>query len=842
MADTPDTREAPEPPPPPPAGGNTIPVNIEDEMRRSFLDYSMSVIINRALPDVRDGLKPSQRRVLVTFNDLNLSSDRPFRKCAKIAGDVSGNYHPHGETTVYPTLVRLAQPFSMRYPLVQGQGNFGSVDGDPPAAMRYTEARLSRISSEIMADLGRDTVDFVANYDNTREEPVVLPARIPNLVINGSTGIAVGMATNIPPHNLGEVVDALVMLAHNPEATVEEVLEKLPGPDFPTGGIICGEAGIRQAYHTGRGLLALRARAGVEEVRAGRRAVVVTEIPYMVNKSSMIEKIAELVRDGRIQDVSDIRDESDRKGMRVVIELKKEANEEVVLNNLFKLSPMQSTFGVNVLALVQNRPVTLNIAALLNHFLDFRRVVVRRRAAYDLRQALDREHVLQGFALALDNLDEVITLIRRSDSPQSAKSGLIESFELSDRQAQSILELRLQRLTAMERQRILDDLAEIRARIEELRALLASENRVTEVIIEELTEIKEKYGDPRRTEIGPAVEVLTTEDLIAEEEMVVAITHQGYAKRHVPALYRAQRRGGKGKTGVGTKGEDVVTNIFVASTHAWLLCFTNRGRVHWLKVHELPELGRGARGKSLANLLQLAGGERIGEVLPVRSFDEGGFVVLCTRKGTIKKTTLEQYSNPRRGGIIALALSEGDELIGAARTTGNDEILVSTRRGKAIRFHESQARAMGRTAAGVRAIATRGDDAAVSMEILQPGRSILTITEHGYGKRSELADYRDQNRGGQGIITIKTTDRNGPEVGILQVRDSAEIMMISDQGKIIRMQVTGIPVMGRNTQGVRLMDMNPGEHVVSVARLAEEDEEDEALAAAEAPEAQRASD
>jgi DNA gyrase subunit A len=712
----------------------------------------------------------------------------------------------------------------MRYPLVDGQGNFGSIDGDPPAAMRYTEARLSRIAGEIMADLGRDTVDFIPNYDNTREEPIVLPSRLPNLVVNGSTGIAVGMATNIPPHNLGEVVDALKLLARAPETSVDELLEIMPGPDFPTGGIICGRDGIRSAYRTGRGLLTVRARADFETLRGDRRAVIVTEIPYMLNKASMIEKIADQVREGRIADIADIRDESDRRGMRVVIELKKDANEDVVLNNLFKLSPMQSTFGANLLALVNNRPQTLNIAQMLCHFLEFRRVVVRRRAAYDLRQAEDRAHVLEGFAKALDNLDEVIALIRASDSPQSAREGLISQFELTERQAQAILELRLQRLTAMERQRILDDLAEIRARIAELRALLASDERVTDVIIEELDELKEKYADPRRTVIGEAVADLTTEDLIAEEEMVVAITHRGYAKRHVPALYRAQRRGGKGKMGIGTKDEDVVTKLFVASTHAWLLCFTTRGRVHWLKVHSLPQLGRGARGKPLANLLQLSEDERVGEVLPVRSFDEGGYVLLCTRRGTIKKTTLEAYSSPRRGGIIAINLNEGDELIGAARTGGDSEVLVSTRMGKAIRFHESQVRAMGRTAAGVRAIATKANDSAVSMDILRPDRTILTITQNGYGKRSPLSEYREQNRGGQGIITIKTTQRNGEVVGILQVSDEDQIMLITDQGKLIRMKIEGIPTIGRNTQGVRLMDTAEDEHVVSVARLAEDED------------------
>ncbi len=812
-----------------------IPVNIEDEMRRSFLDYSMSVIISRALPDVRDGLKPSQRRILVTFNDLNLASDRPYRKCAKISGDVSGNYHPHGEAVIYPSIVRLAQPFALRYPLVDGQGNFGSIDGDPPAAMRYTEARLTRIASEVMADLGRDTVDFVPNYDNTRTEPVVLPARIPNLVINGSAGIAVGMATNIPPHNLGEVVDSLVMLARNPDSTIEDVMEKLPGPDFPTGATICGSGGIRQAYRTGRGLLHVRARATLETLRADRRAITVSEIPYMVNKASLVEKIAELVRDGRIDGISDLRDESDRHGMRIVIELKKDANEEVILNQLYKLSPMQTTLGVNLLALVKNRPRTLSILELLTHFLDFRREVVRRRAAHDLRQAEDRAHVLEGFATALENLDRVIALIRGSASPALARVGLMEQFELSERQAQSILELRLQRLTAMEQQKIRDDLAEVRARIEQLKALLASEDKVTDVIVEEVEELRSKYGDPRRTELGEAVEDFTTEDLIPEEDMVVTITHRGYAKRNIPSLYRSQRRGGKGKTGIGTSEEDFVTRLFVASTHSWILFFTNRGRVHWLKVFELPQLGRGARGKALVNLLSLGPDERVSAVLPVRSYDEGGYVVLSTKRGLIKKTDLESYSNPRRGGIIAINVRKGDELIGATRSSGQGEILVVSHHGKSIRFNESQVRPMGRAAAGVRGISTPGDDFAVGMELLRPGHTILTVTENGFGKRSPLEDYREQNRGGQGIITIKTTARNGPVVGILQVSHEDEIMLITSAGKILRMHVKGIPIMGRNTQGVRLMEPGEDEKVVSIARLADRDEESEAVVEAPAP-------
>ncbi len=813
MSDTPET--------PTPEENAPIPVNIEDEMRASFLDYSMSVIISRALPDVRDGLKPSQRRILVTFNDLNLSAGRPYRKCAKISGDVSGNYHPHGEAVIYPSIVRLAQPFAMRYPLVDGQGNFGSIDGDPPAAMRYTEARLSRIASELLADIDRETVDFVPNYDNTRQEPVVLPTRVPNLLINGSTGIAVGMATNIPPHNLGEVVDALILLAREPETDLESLMEKLPGPDFPTGATICGTHGIRQAYRTGRGLLTVRAHAGFEDGRAGRRMIVVTEIPYMVNKAAMIEKIADLVRNGKIDGISDLRDESDRRGMRVVVELKKDIDEQVVLNQLYKLSPMQSTFGVNMVALVNNRPRTLGLVELLDYFLEFRREVVRRRAAFDLRQAEARAHILEGFARALDNLDEVIALIRASASPAAAREGLMTQFELSEAQAQAILEMRLQRLTQMERQKILDELAEIRARIAELTALLASDDKVRDLIVEELEEIREKYGDPRRTQLGEEVEDLTTEDLIAVEDMAVTISHLGYAKRHAPSNYRAQRRGGKGKMAATTREEDFVEKLFIASTHAYLLCFTTLGRVYWLKVHQLPELSRAARGRPIVNLLQLQNEERVAEILPVRSFDEGGYVVLATRAGQIKKTELSQYANPRRGGIIAININQGDELIGAARTSGSDEVMLATQDGKSIRFGEDQVRPMGRAAAGVRAISTREGDDAVSMAVLEPDQSILTVTERGYGKRSTLDDYREQRRGGQGIITIKTNARNGKVVALIQVREDDEIMAVTNAGKVIRMGVGGIPTLGRNTQGVRVMDTSSSadERVVSVTRL-----------------------
>jgi DNA gyrase subunit A len=818
MSDTPET-------PPLPGGNPPIPVNIEDEMRTSFLDYSMSVIISRALPDVRDGLKPSQRRILVTFNDLNLTAGRPYRKCAKISGDVSGNYHPHGEAVIYPSIVRLAQPFSMRYPLVDGQGNFGSIDGDPPAAMRYTEARLSRIAAELLADIDRETVDFVPNYDNTRTEPVVLPTRVPNLLVNGSTGIAVGMATNIPPHNLAETVDALILLARNPDADLDAIMEKLPGPDFPTGATICGTSGIRQAYRTGRGLLTVRAKADFEDGRGGRRMIVVSEIPYMINKAAMIEKIAELVRGGKLEGISDLRDESDRRGMRVVVELKKDVDEQVVLNQLYKLSPMQSTFGVNMVALVNNRPQTLGLVALLQHFLAFRREVVRRRAAYDLRQAEARAHILEGFARALEELDAVIALIRASENPAAAREGLMARFALSEAQAQAILEMRLQRLTQLERQKILDELAEVRTRIAELRELLGSDEKVRDLIVRELEELRENYSDARRTELGAEVEDLTTEDLIAEEDMVVTISHRGYAKRLSPSNYRAQRRGGKGKMAATTREEDFVEKLFVASTHAYLLCFTNLGRVYWLKVHQVPEMSRAARGNPIVNLLQLQKDERVHEILPVRSFDEGGYVVLATRRGQIKKTELSQYANPRRAGIIAITIHEGDELIGAARTRGSDEILIATQDGKAIRFPEDQVRPMGRGAAGVRAISTRDGDDAVAMEVLEAGQTVLTVTERGYGKRSPLDDYREQNRGGQGIITIKTSERNGSVVAVLQVSDGDQIMLVTNSGKVIRMRVNGIPTIGRNTQGVRLMEIGEDERVVSVTRLPRDEDD-----------------
>ncbi|MBW2234923.1 MAG: DNA gyrase subunit A [Deltaproteobacteria bacterium] len=807
--------------------GPPIPgVNIEDEVRRSFLDYSMSVIISRALPDVRDGLKPVHRRILYAMHEEGLLSTRAYSKCAGVVGEVLKHYHPHGDSAVYDALVRMAQDFSLRYPLIDGQGNFGSIDGDPPAAYRYTEARLARVAEEMLRDIDRETVDFAPNFDGHTEEPIVLPARFPNLLANGSTGIAVGMATNVPPHNLCELVDALVLVAGNPDCTLDDLLEKVPGPDFPTGAMICGTEGIRSAYATGRGPVTLRARSHFEEGKRNTR-IVFTEIPYMVNKSTLLERIAELVREGKIDGVTDLRDESNREGIRVVVELRPDAPEEVTLNQLYKMTSLQTTFGVNMLALVNGRPQLLPLKAALRHFLDFRREVVTRRAVYDLAQAEARAHILLGLEIALDHLDEVIALIRAAEDAASARTQLIERFGLSERQAQAILEMRLRALTGLERQRVVDELAELRARIEDLKGLLASDERILAVVLEELAEIREQYGDERRTEITGAVESVATEDLIVEEDMVVTVSHAGYVKRTPVTQYRAQRRGGKGVAGMGTRDQDFVQRLFVASTHAYILFFTNRGRVHWLKIWELPQLGRAARGKALVNVLQLTEGEKVQATLPVRRFDETSadeFVLLCTRKGVIKKTTLDSYSNPRRGGIIAINLAAGDELIGAGRTSGANQVIIATRLGKSIRFPESQVRAMGRTAAGVRGIALRGEDEVVGMEILSPGATVLTVTQNGYGKRTPLEDYRIQSRGGQGIITIKVSARNGPVLGIAQVLEDDEVMLITDGGRVLRCPVKGISTMGRATQGVRVMDLDADENLASMARMAEADD------------------
>ena len=807
----------------PPSSG-ALPVAIEDEVRRSFLDYSMSVIISRALPDVRDGLKPVHRRILYAMQQEGLLPNRSYSKSAGVVGEVLKHYHPHGDTAVYDSMVRMAQDFSLRYPLVDGQGNFGSIDGDSAAAYRYTEARLTSIAEEMLRDIDRETVDFVPNFDGSVDEPVVLPARFPNLLANGSSGIAVGMATNVPPHNLRELIDALMLEARNPQCTLDELLERMPGPDFPTGATICGSEGIRAAYATGKGLLAVRARAEFEEGPKGLR-IVVSEIPFMVNKSSLLERIADLVRDGKIDGVTDLRDESNRQGMRIVIQLRRDAPEEVVLNQLYKQTPLQSTFGVNMLALVNGRPKLLALKEALREFIDFRGEVVVRRATYDLAQAQARAHLLEGFAVALDNLDEVIAIIRGSQSTAEARTNLMGRFELSQLQAGAILDMRLRALTQLERDRVMNELEEVRARIDELRELLASDERILDVIIEELEAIREKYGDERRTEIGPPVEGLSTEDLIVEEDMVVTVSHAGYIKRSALTQYRAQRRGGKGVKGMEAREEDFVERLFVASTHAYILFFTTRGRVHWLKVHELPLLGRAARGRALRNVLQLAEGERVQATLPVRSFDQadGAFIMLGTRKGVVKKTRLDAYSNPRRGGIIAINLDDEDELIAAIHTNGNQEVLIASQNGKSIRFAETDVRPMGRTAAGVRGMALSESDCVVGMEILEPGATILTVTENGYGKRTPLDDYRVQKRGGQGIITIRTSARNGRVVRGAQVVDDDEVMLITDRGKILRCKVSGISTMGRATQGVRVMNLGEDEQVAAMARLADSD-------------------
>lgn len=831
MSDEPIDPTGDETPPTPPQGQFST-VNIEEEVRSSFLAYSMSVIISRALPDVRDGLKPVHRRILYAMNQEGLHSNRPYSKSAGVVGEVLKHYHPHGDSAVYDSMVRMAQDFSLRYPLVDGQGNFGSIDGDSAAAYRYTEARLAKIAEEMLRDIDRETVDFQPNFDGQMEEPIVLPSRFPNLLANGSSGIAVGMATNVPPHNLRELTAALILEAGDPDCTLDEILEIMPGPDFPTGAMLCGTEGIRSYFETGRGHLMLRAQASFEPYKRGTR-IVITEIPYQVNKSLLLERIADLVRDGRLEGIADLRDESSREGMRVVIELKKDAAEDIVLNQLYKMTPLQTTFAVNLLALVGNRPQTLSIKQALRHFIEFRKEVVIRRAIYDLKQAEARAHILEGFAIALDHLDEIIALIRAAADAATARGELMTRFALSERQAQAILDMRLRALTAMERQRVIDELEALRIKIADLKDLLASDERILEVVIDEMREIEEKFGDERRTELVPAIDGITNEDLIVEEDMVVTLSHLGYIKRNSVTLYRQQRRGGKGAKGMSTREEDFVRHLGVASTHAYLLFFTNFGRLHWLKVYELPQLGRAAKGKAIVNVLQLQEGERVQTMLPVRSFDDAAdeFIILSTRKGVIKKTSLRAFANPRKAGIIAINLSEGDELIAVGRSSGSDDVLLATKSGKSIRFSEDDARAMGRTATGVRGISLSGSDEVVGMEILTGDADILTTTERGYGKRTPLADYRPQRRGGQGIINIRANERNGSVIGIAQVVDDDDVMLITDGGKVLRCPVNGISLMGRATQGVRVMNLDSGEKLVSIARVAEEDVEEAELEA-----------
>jgi DNA gyrase subunit A len=810
-----------------------IPTNIADEMRQSYMDYAMSVIIGRALPDVRDGLKPANRRVLYGMQQMGLQPGRPYRKSAKIVGEVMGNYHPHGDQAIYDTLVRMAQPFNMRAPLVDGQGNFGSVDGDPPAAQRYTEARLTRLGASMMEDIEKETVDFQPTYDDSSVEPAVLPTVLPNLLVNGAAGIAVGMATNIPPHNLGEVVDAITFLLENqdltPDERLEAVIARIHGPDFPTAGFIMGREGILQAYRTGRGSVVMRARAEIEVRKNDRESIVITEIPYQVNKARLIEKIADLARDERVRGIADVRDESDRQGMRVVVDVKKGEPAQVVLNNLYKHTPLQDTFGVIFLAIVDQRPRVLNLLDACELFVDFRRDVVRRRTAFELRKAEARAHVLEGYKIALDHLDEVIALIRAARSPEVAKQGLLARFALSEIQADEILKLQLQRLTGLERQKIVDELAELVLRIADLRDILASARRIDAIIGEELRQVRDTHADPRRTQIVGAANEIAVEDLIADEDVAISITHSGYIKRTSITSYRAQRRGGRGRMGMKTKDEDFVSNLFIASTHSYILIFTNRGRIYWLKVHEIPDVGPQGKGKAIVNLVQLQGGEKLAAFCAVRDFGSGGFVLLATRRGIVKKTELAAFSNPRPSGIIALSVEDGDQLIDAVLTSGEDELLIGTESGMAIHFSEKDARPMGRTAYGVKGIELDEGDAVVSLQVVRAGGTVLTVTRNGYGKRTTLDEYRIQSRGGKGLIDIKASDRNGPVVGVNFLRGEEQVMLITEKGMIIRLNTAEISTIGRNTQGVRLIQLEEGDHLVSVARLAEREDDDESL-------------
>ena len=850
-----------------------FPVNIEDEMRKSYLDYAMSVIIGRALPDVRDGLKPVHRRILYGMYEQGNTAGKAYKKSARIVGDVMGKYHPHGDSAIYDSVVRMAQDFSMRYRLVDGQGNFGSVDGDNPAAMRYTEVRLTRLAEELLRDdIDKETVDFVPNYDGTESEPSVLPAKYPNLLVNGSSGIAVGMATNIPPHNLGEVIDACLMVMENPHASVKELMAVMPGPDFPTAGFIHGIEGIYEAYNTGRGIIQVRARAAIEiSKRNDKEQIVVTEIPYMTNKKRLLEKIAELVHDKRIEGISDLRDESDREGMRIVIELKRDAIAEVVLNNLYRNTQMQTTFGIIFLAIVNNKPEVMDLPTLLHHFVEHRKEIVVRRTRFDLRKAEERAHILEGLVKALDVLDALIALIRGSRTPQEAKSGLIERWQFSDVQAQAILDMRLQRLTGLEREKITAEYEEVQATIRRLREILGSEKLVIEIIGAELRDIKEAYGDERRTEIIQQASDITIEDMIADEDMVITVSRGGYIKRSPLSLYRAQRRGGKGRIGMQTKEEDIVEHLFVASAHSYVLVFTDRGRLYWIKVHQIPEVASNARGKAIVNLLTVEQGESVRALLTVRDFNDAKYVVMVTRAGKIKKTELTSFSNVRATGIIAIDINEGDDLYAVRLSQGDDEIFIGTHDGMAIRFNENGVRPMGRGAAGVKGISLREGDYVVEMDVLPASGEpvpeplaegeepeivesepetedaeivasdergqVLTITEKGFGKRTPVSVYRLQSRGGIGVTNIKTTDKNGKVAGISYVFEDDQVLLITEQGMIIRTNVADIRSIGRNTQGVRVINIDENDLVVAAVKLVDKDEAEEEIAAgdSEAP-------
>ncbi len=801
-------------------------VNIEDEMKESYLSYSMSVIVGRALPDVRDGLKPVHRRILYGMNEVGNVWNRPYKKSARVVGDVMGKYHPHGDSAIYDSLVRMAQDFSMRIPLVDGQGNFGSIDGDSPAAMRYTEVRLSRISSEILEDLDKETVEFYPNYDGGELEPSVLPTKVPNLLLNGSSGIAVGMSTNIPPHNLGELLDAVVAQVRDPGITVDELLRIMPGPDFPTGGFVSGREDIRTAYATGRGIVRMKARVVIEKQKKGNREVIiVTELPYQVNKARLAQKIAELVREEKIKGISDIRDESDREGIRLVIDVKSGEHAQVVLNQLYKHTQMYTSFGIIMLALVRNQPMVLTLKELLAHFIEHRKEVITRRTQYELRKAEERLHVLEGFKIALDNLDEIVELIKGSESPAAARAGLMSTFVLSERQAQAILEMRLQRLTALERDKILEERRELVATVAKLREILGSEKLILDLAVEELTELRQKFGDARRTEIVEDVGELSIEDLITDEEMVVTTTYGGYIKSIPLSVYRNQKRGGRGRTGMSTRDTDFVNDLFTASRHTSILFFSSLGRCYWLKVYEIPEASPAARGRAMVNLLNLDKGETVAAVLPVKDFSEDLSIVMATRNGIVKKTKLKAYSHPRVGGIIALNIRDGDELVGAELASEDDEVLLTSRGGQAIRFKGTDVRNVGRASIGVRGINLRRGDEVVSLEVIRnQNAQILTITEMGYGKRTGISEYRLTKRGGLGVKTVNITEKNGRVVGAFQVDDDTEIMLISNQGgKIIRTNVSEIRNTGRAAIGVKVINLEPDQLVAAVAKVAEGD-------------------
>lgn len=808
-----------------------ISINIDDEMRVSYLDYAMSVIIGRALPDVRDGLKPVHRRVLHAMRELGNTHDKPYKKAARIVGDVIGKYHPHGDIPVYDTIVRMVQDFSLRYPLIDGQGNFGSVDGDSPAAMRYTEIRMARLAGELLADIERDTVDLQPNYDESLTEPVVLPTKVPNLLVNGSSGIAVGMATNIPPHNLTEIINATIALVDNPALPIKELMKMVPGPDFPTAGFIYGRSGIKQAYESGRGIIQMRARAAIEQIGKDREAVIITEIPYQVNKAKLIEKIAELVREKKLEGISDLRDESDRDGMRVVIELKRGEQPQVILNNLYKMTAMQSTFGVILLAIVNNQPRVLNLAECLNLFIEHRKEIVTRRTRFDLEKAENRAHILEGLKKALEHLDGVITLIRSSKTPAEARDGLIKKYTLTQPQAEAILEMRLQRLTGLERDKIIEEYEETLKLIAQLKEILASEEVLKKVITDELKEIQKTYGDERRTTIVDEEVELTLEDLIVDENVVITATRSGYIKRTAAHIYRSQNRGGKGRIGMTTRSEDLIDYLFVASTHAYMLIFTNKGRVYWLKVYEIPDVGVAGKGKTIVNLVNMGSEEKIADMIAVREFSEGHYVVMATRHGVIKKTELTAFSNPRSTGIIAMGVEKDDELIAVKQTGGRHDVFLATHNGLAIRFHEEGVRDMGRTAFGVWGIRLQKGDYLIGMEVFDPSAAeegaVLTVTERGYGKRTAVSEYRAQGRGGKGIINIKTTERNGKVVGICHVVEASEVILITEQGKIIRLEASQIrETITRSAQGVRLIVLEENDRAADLTLITPEPDEE----------------